>query len=449
MAVAVELEVAALAANEPVDSALAVLDAEHPDLAETRGTIHHLDLDADDVGERRAHGQAGGLHPQRLFLGPAAQDRGNRGRVVHVLDRTLRCHPNEGARGPAGRDAVDHPPLGNLAYMGLPPSVFEPGTARVVRIGDALVHIGSSTEGGAMVLDRFFGALVRPDNAPMPYAAAGSHGGPTIVIDDANHPVAGDDPFLDSQLTIRAVGADRVAHHELGGSAQLVGTRLHVGLSSDIDDPWRVGRHLVAWGFQLMWNRLGTPVIHGALVSQADGALIVLGASGAGKSTLAIAALTSGWTVHGDDVTVLSTAAGDIAATTVPRRVMVAEELVPALADFVVVPVSGDHRGRSFVPDAATPVADGGWLPLRGIVEVGHHDAEGALEPGSLATLDVAMALGDAHDPGVMRANLGVAAALVGLPTWRLLHAVDHDARISRAQELLAEAWRRCEVAAD
>lgn len=302
--------------------------------------------------------------------------------------------------------------------------VFEIGRPVTVRLADAKAGVVARSASGVMLLDRFFGAL------PLDDAAATV----TIEIGDAPEPERGVDPVRDSQLIVRADGSLRRAHHDLGGSATLDDARLSVQLDPLQPTPWRVGRHLLSWGLQLLHNRAGTPMIHGAVVARPGGAVVITGASGAGKSTLAVAALAAGWAVHGDDMAIVRRGDGGLDVTTLPRRMMIAAELVDALPGFDVRPIPGDARRRSFVLDGISPC---GWLPLRAVVHVSHHDDAGAVSPATTDVAELAMAIGDDHDPAILRQNLGVAAAVVALPTFELLHARAATDRVHRAGILL------------
>ena len=70
---------------------------------------------------------------------------------------------------------------------------------------------------------------------------------------------------------------------------------------------------------------------HGALVARADAGILILGAPASGKSTLALALWQRGWTLRGDDTTLVD---GDsTAAWPCPRRVSVRHGSRPLLGD--------------------------------------------------------------------------------------------------------------------
>lgn len=76
----------------------------------------------------------------------------------------------------------------------------------------------------------------------------------------------------------------------------------------DRDLPADVEQHLLLdQVLPLVLARRGHLVLHGALISLAGRGVVLVGASGAGKSTLSAFAWTRGWSVGGDDGTVLST----------------------------------------------------------------------------------------------------------------------------------------------
>lgn len=198
----------------------------------------------------------------------------------------------------------------------------------------------------------------------------------------------------------------------------------------DLDDLLQFGVSIAVAGPDRM-------MIHAAVLARGDDALAVVGGSGGGKSTLAAAALAGRWKLLGDDLAVVRPAAGTVQA--VQRPPMVPAEMADRLG-FAGETEEG-NRGRIRLP---AEVLDGRAHRLCGVISVDHGE-EGSIElveGADLGSLDVASAVPLFRD--VIRRQLAPAAALVALPTMRLLHARDLEVRAQRAQALLEEAHEMC-----
>ncbi len=175
-------------------------------------------------------------------------------------------------------------------------------------------------------------------------------------------------------------------------------------------------------------------MLHAAVISRGDGALLLVGGSGAGKSTLAGAALVGGWTLLGDDLTVVDTSAGTVRAVRrpplVPREIAEPHGLEGTPEDA--------PRGRTQLP---IEVLGTGSRHLVGIVSVDHGTAGavGRRPARDLDVLDDALAVPPFS--GVIRRHLAAGAWLLQVPAVLLEHAVDPTRRVPRAIELLDEAW--------
>ncbi len=180
---------------------------------------------------------------------------------------------------------------------------------------------------------------------------------------------------------------------------------------------------------------------HGAAVSQAGRAVLIVGLSGQGKSTAALAAIAGGYSLLGDDLAVINlpkaTAAGVQRKPVVPADQAVHCGLTGEPVD------SDDGRRRIRLEGVAT---DSQPTKLVGIIEVGHHNTDGALvelDRGDLAILDQALAI--PPFPLVLRKHLAAMSGLARLPALQLLHSADPDRRIDRCAELLGEAFAHFE----
>lgn len=100
---------------------------------------------------------------------------------------------------------------------------------------------------------------------------------------------------LPDRLVIEYVGSATVEVHDRTGE-----------VTFDRRLPLDVEQHLLLdHVLPLHLARRGALVLHGALISRRGAGVVLVGASGAGKSTLAARAWSAGWTVGGDDGTVI------------------------------------------------------------------------------------------------------------------------------------------------
>ncbi len=176
---------------------------------------------------------------------------------------------------------------------------------------------------------------------------------------------------------------------------------------------------------------------HGAALADGNEAVLVVGLSGQGKSTAALAGVTGGLSLLGDDLATVDVSEMTVAG--VQRKPVVPADQA-AYCGEIGEPIDGlDDRRRVRLENVApTPEP----ARLIGLVVVGHHDRGGALtelKKGDLAVLDRALAI--PPFPMVLRRHLPAMAALAGLPAAELLHAADPAHRLDRSAELLGQAF--------
>ena len=258
-----------------------------------------------------------------------------------------------------------------------------------------------------------------------------------VLGPDVPHPPTGVEPTeLEGYRAWTVDDVCWIADDEPGDMAVRVGTD-GVVVGGSIDDLDLEDRFddLLQFGVAAAAVSPSRIMLHAAVISRGDAAMMLVGASGSGKSTLAGAALVGGWDLMGDDLCVYRPDEGSVAA--VVRTPFVPGEIAdrhglegvrePGSRDRVQLPldVLGEGRRR-----------------LIGIVSVGH-GTEGAVIEGSSGDLGVFDdALPVPPFPYVLRRSLRAAGAFVDLPAVRLEHARDLDRRVPRAIELLDEAWR-------
>ncbi len=208
------------------------------------------------------------------------------------------------------------------------------------------------------------------------------------------------------------------------------------GHSDDLDRAWQQLFHFTVTHLLAHHDRY---VLHAAgLVAENGAAYVVLGASGQGKSTLALAAVTSGWRLLGDDLVVIRRGAAGLEASGIARRVAVPGDL-GAVLGVPAPPVTGDHRGRW---ELDVDVLSRGWFPVAGIVEVGHSptpDGELSALPGEDAMYRVLGGFSSVTDPLLLTKFFPIAGSLCQFPRWRLGHGVDPGTRLEVAQRLLEQ----------
>lgn len=178
-------------------------------------------------------------------------------------------------------------------------------------------------------------------------------------------------------------------------------------------------------------------VVHGAAVGRGEQVVLVVGRSGAGKSTTAAAALLAGWELLSDDLVVVDLDPPRL--TGVHRAPMFPDGLLAGsrFEDSARI-VDDDPRRRTRLP---ADVLTAETRPLAGIVVVDHGTGDGGLEvlePGNLEVISGAFAVRP-YAP-FMRRQFGALVEVVGLPTFRLLHAEAEDRRLELAAVRLGEA---------
>lgn len=188
----------------------------------------------------------------------------------------------------------------------------------------------------------------------------------------------------------------------------------------------------------------GRFALHGAVVVDGTGAIIVLGDTGAGKSTLAVSALRLGWSVVTDDIAWVAAAAdGALTVSGFPKPLHAPPEMVDGLpvdADRVV----GDPRQRFVLRGGLT--ADDVAHRIHGIVIVHHGTAAATLAsfPTGPRLLTMVMRSFPLQgSPTRVRQFFPFAARLSHTPVVLLEHAADPAVRAAEAAALLREAAAR------
>lgn len=225
-----------------------------------------------------------------------------------------------------------------------------------------------------------------------------------------------------------------------GARAMVDDTRVSVGGPVGTEDELDSLDDVLQFAVAVAVARPDRLMMHAAVVARDGDALLLVGESGRGKSTLSAAAFVAGWELLGDDLAIVDTA-------TMRARGVARPPMVPGgigRAHGLEGEDENGPRGRIRLPGSTlTP----GSRRLIGIVTV-DHGTDGHVEElgrGDLGVLDA----GFASPPfrAALRRQFTASAALVALPAVRLAHAADERVRVSRAHELLDEAWARCRAA--
>ncbi len=240
---------------------------------------------------------------------------------------------------------------------------------------------------------------------------------------------------MNGRSTVVAQGSHVDVYLHTTSIRRLVTAADAVDISARAD--WKQVGSLMQFGvaFALVGpNRL---LAHGATVADGNQAILVVGLSGQGKSTTALSALSSGLQLMGDDLAVVDLA--DRSVTGVQRRPVVPADQAHRLGFSGTEIKSDGDRRRLRLHGVET---QSGPAELIGLVEVGHHNDDGALSPlgrADLAILDNALAV--PPFPPVLRRHLPVISALTTVPKAELLHAADPVRRIERGAEMLYQAF--------
>ena len=188
----------------------------------------------------------------------------------------------------------------------------------------------------------------------------------------------------------------------------------------------------------------GRFALHGAVVVDGTGAIIVLGDTGAGKSTLAVSALRLGWSVVTDDIAWVAAAQdGSLTISGFPKPLHAPPEVLdglPVEADRVV----DDPRERFVLRTGLS--ADDVAHPVRGIVIVRHGLAAATLVPFPTGPRLLTMVMRSfplQGSPTRVRQFFPFAARLSHTPAVLLEHAKDPTARGVEAAGLLRDAEAR------
>lgn len=269
-----------------------------------------------------------------------------------------------------------------------------------------------------------------------------SAGPPDLEVRLGSHPDTRPEPrgeMLRDGPMIRWDDGERlILHHDDGMRAAVTDQTLWLDASTATQD-WRPTRQLLFSG--LSWNlaRRGLVMLHGALVAREGTALAVLGDTGAGKSTIAVSALVDGWELLADDLFVVRVTPVGMEAFGVPKRVMVASELI-ALLGTELPELTGDLRGRHLLPLDELTV---GWRPLAGLALASHDPSGGSVTPVDRTVVMEQLMGGflEARHPAALRRHLAVLAALLGLPAHGLALPADRDERAARTADLLSRVW--------
>jgi len=234
-------------------------------------------------------------------------------------------------------------------------------------------------------------------------------------------------------------GSDLVLRHELGPVARMDAETVHVGLACSREHQWRVLRQLLFSAMSWFFERRGLLVLHGALVAQPAGAVLLVGPTGAGKSTAAVAALDRGWELHSDDLVVVGPGPDGPVSSGVPKRPSVDPAMARRLGRSGDV-LPSDPRGRLMLGSDTLSVGD---RPLVAVVGLAHDTGFGRLEfldPDERLTA-LALACLEVSRNGVLGRHLALFASMAALPGHRLLHAADPGVLVERAGELLQQVW--------
>jgi hypothetical protein len=296
-----------------------------------------------------------------------------------------------------------------------------------VLLADVSIELSSETRAADAQLRWFFGALpasrreqavrirVTDCEAPSPARAADATDGPVSIWEDGSYVRLRHDDGLTASVSAREI--------VIGGWD---------------DGHWRSLRQLLGAGLASWFGELGTLVLHGGLIELDGAGLGVLGPTGGGKSTLVAAALSAGWRVHADDLTLVRQAGhGALVAHGIPKPVSADADLLSALGA-PVTPLDDDSRGRGVLPASLLAV---GWVPIRALVVVGHSDQDGSIT--SLSHEDRLTAVFSSSFEVTRlvgrRRDLSILAQLSTVPSFRLEHAVQRERRLERALAMLKE----------
>ena len=100
----------------------------------------------------------------------------------------------------------------------------------------------------------------------------------------------------------------------------------------------------------------------------------------------------------------------------------------------------GDERARVMLDACGLAT---GWKRVRMLFVVDHDNGEGAVRPlGHADTLDAVFGASlETERASVVVRQFRTLMLLAGLPSFELLHAVERRDRLSRAAELIDDAW--------
>lgn len=220
---------------------------------------------------------------------------------------------------------------------------------------------------------------------------------------------------------------------EIGSSVtRVTADEVLIGGAIDNERDYKSIDLMVQFGLGVAVVTADRMMVHGAVVARGESALLIVGGSGAGKSTAAIAALVHGWDLLTDDLAVAHPRVSTVRG--VARRPRLPADL--AGRHGLTGPAESGGRERLVLPASTLSPGERNLVAL---VLVGHGE-DGGLErlpPGDLHAIDDALAV-PAFGP-VLRKHIAPAAALVSIPTFRLLHTADPERRVDRAAELLDE----------
>jgi hypothetical protein len=304
---------------------------------------------------------------------------------------------------------------------------------RVISVAGLAVSIEADDTARWNVLDALFGLC--------PTAAVSE--GVIRLCFSASPPTAPDRPpdvaFSDVELWYADAGV--VTRHRDGIVVVRDGDEIRAGGSAAGGGAAKAFRRAVQHVLADAMAVHGRFALHGAVVVDGAGAVIVLGDTGAGKSTLAVSALRLGWSVVTDDIAwVAATDDGPLTISGFPKPLHAPPEILdglPVEADRVV----DDPRERFVLRTGLS--ADDVAHPIHGIVIVRHGAAAATLVPFPTGPRLLTMVMRSfplQGSPIRVRQFFPFAARLSHTPAVLLEHAKDPTVRGMEAAALLRDA---------
>jgi len=306
-------------------------------------------------------------------------------------------------------------------------------SGRTVNLADVPVLIRATDMGRAAAMARMLGRLDR-------HASVAQF---SVAFDGQAPPIPGRSPDWSGpelDMWLEPHGATFYRHAsgvacEVSHSVARIG-----GWADDLDIPFQ--RLFPLAVTHLLASRERFLLHAGAIAPPGKPAYLVLGGTGCGKSTLALAALTAGWLVLGDDLAVVRFGASGPDVCGVPRPPAVPADLLAGVP-VQTLATETDARGRRQLSNACL---HRGWLPVGGVLSAAHGTRPGAecnRAPGQPILHALVQAFGSAMDPAQLRRYFPHAAALSRLPNWNLAHGTDRRTRLDSASQVLIRIDQR------